>query len=144
MLALIIFKVKQVLFALSILIYWYLEAFCFLFVPPQMKSIDGEVILVTGANGGIGSEICRYIVKCGRNIKLVMWDIDINELITFAEDLKLIGKDLNNKIFCYEVDISSKHNIEVGYELVRTPFNFVTILVTRFSKNSKSLIVFCR
>lgn len=93
-------------------LYWYVEALYRQFVPPPMKSIDGEVILVTGAAGGIGKEICRYIVQCGTNIKLVMWDLNITELEKLAVELKSIGCS-GLQIFSYEVDISSRENIDI-------------------------------
>lgn len=115
---LVLYKVKDVVLNVLIIIYWYLEEFYRLFVPPSMESIDGEVILVTGAEKGIGREMCKYIVQCGKNIKLVMWDLDISELNKFSEELQSIGKESNNKVFCYEVDISTKSNIDDGFKLV--------------------------
>lgn len=101
----------RVFFSLCQLLYWYLEVLFRLFVPPSMKSIDEEIILITGAAGGIGSELCRYIVQCGSKIKLIMWDLNISDLYKLAGELKSIGaSDL--EIFCYGVDISSRENID--------------------------------
>ncbi len=113
--------ISTVLVSLCQLFYYYLESFYRMFVPPPMKPIHGEVILVTGAAGGIGSEICRYIVQCGKNVKLVMWDLNISELYKLAGELKSIG-NFDLEIFCYEVDISSRENIDACCKLVN---NFI-------------------
>ncbi len=99
-------------------LYCYLEALFRFFVPPKMKPIDGEVILVTGATGGIGKEICRYIVKCGMNIKLIVWGTNISTLYILAGELKSIGNS-DLEIFCYEVNISCKDNINACCEKVK-------------------------
>ncbi len=99
------------------ILYWYLEAMYRFVVPPSMKYIDGEVILITGATGGIGSEICRYIVKCGYDIKLILWDLNMNELNKLAEELNSTGSH-GLTVFCYEVDISDRENIDKCCTLV--------------------------
>lgn len=104
-------KITRLLVSLFQVLYWYVEALYRQFVPPAMKPIDGEVILVTGAASGIGKEISRYIVQCGTNIKLVMWDLNITELEKLTLELKSIGNS-GLQIFPYEVDISSRENID--------------------------------
>lgn len=104
------------------ILYWYLEALYRQFIPPPMKSIDAEIILVTGASGGIGKELCRYIVKCGVDLKLVLWDLNIDQLNELADELKHIGLS-GLQVFCYQVDISSKENIDIYCQRVKNITN---------------------
>ncbi|CAL8100318.1 unnamed protein product [Orchesella dallaii] len=108
------------------LIYWYLEALFRQFVPPPMKPIDGETIVVTGAAGGIGKEICRHLVRSSANIKLVLWDLNLRDLEKLAEELKKNGKGV--KVFPFAVDISTRENIEAASKLVKDTVGPVSIV----------------
>lgn len=105
-------KVLDVLAGLFQLIYWYVEALYHQFVPPSMKPIDGETILVTGACGGIGKEICKHLIRSGSDIKLVLWDVNETDLEKLAAELKITGNARNLKISTFAVDISVKENID--------------------------------
>jgi len=100
-----------------------MEAFYALFIPPRMKNINGETILVTGAAGGIGKEICRYLVQSSDYIKLVLWDLNYIELENFAVELREnINKNgKTTEVYIFTVDISSRNNIETAYDLVNCP-----------------------
>ncbi|ODN00475.1 Estradiol 17-beta-dehydrogenase 11 [Orchesella cincta] len=107
-------------------IYWYLEALFRQFVPPPMKTIDGETVVVTGAAGGIGKEICRHLVRSTSNIKLVLWDLNLSDLEKLAEELKKNGKGA--KVFPFAVDISTRDNIEAACKLVKDTVGPVSII----------------
>jgi FlaA1/EpsC-like NDP-sugar epimerase len=65
-------------------------------VPPEVrlleKNILGQVVLVTGAGGSIGSELCRQIIKFSPK-SLILIDINEHYLYLIYEELKrnLIG-----------------------------------------------------
>jgi FlaA1/EpsC-like NDP-sugar epimerase len=65
-------------------------------VPPDMtlleKNIQGQVVLVTGAGGSIGSELCRQIIKFSPR-SLVLIDSSEHSLYLIHEELKgtLVG-----------------------------------------------------
>lgn len=120
--------------------WWYLEAFFRLFVPPSMKSIDNEVILVTGGAGGIGREICRRIVESCEKVKLVVWDVDEQNLLRLSQELTSLRKSENIEIYTFLVDISTRENIEIGCDKVNEFYScsiqfikmacFITILIS--------------
>jgi FlaA1/EpsC-like NDP-sugar epimerase len=56
------------------------------------EAVDGQTILVTGAGGSIGSEICRQIVR-GRPAKLVLLDHSEFALYTIEQQLLELMRD---------------------------------------------------
>ncbi len=68
------------------------------------KAIEGQVILVTGGGGSIGSELCRQIAKAGPK-QLIIFDIYENNAYDIQQELKDHYPDLN-----FEVLIGSVRN----------------------------------
>ena len=58
-----------------------------------LKNINSKVILVTGAGGSIGSELCRQVVKL-KPKSLVLCELNEFALYKIYEELKLINKKL--------------------------------------------------
>ncbi|KAK7595142.1 hypothetical protein V9T40_001575 [Parthenolecanium corni] len=98
---------------------WYLTLF-----PKKMKSLAGEIILVTGAGHGIGRETC-YLYAEERAI-LVLWDIDENGIL---ETKRLLAEKGHEKVFTYKVDVSNRADVLKTAEKVREEVGDVTILV---------------
>ena len=59
-----------------------------------LQSIAGQVVLVTGGGGSIGSELCRQIAKAGPK-KLVIFDIYENNAYAIQQELKRSHPDLD-------------------------------------------------
>ena len=78
------------------------------------KNIDSQVVMVTGAGGSIGSELCKQIIKLNP-IKLVL--IEINEFALYKIQSELnellikYGKFNEIKIFSFLVSIQDKKKI---------------------------------
>ncbi|XKL63032.1 hypothetical protein PGB90_005396 [Kerria lacca] len=98
---------------------WYLTLF-----PKKMKSLAGEIILVTGAGHGIGRETC-YLYAAEKAI-LVLWDIDEKGI---TETRKLLEDRGYNDVFIYKVDVSDRNDVLENAEKVKKEVGDVTILV---------------
>jgi FlaA1/EpsC-like NDP-sugar epimerase len=73
--------------------------------PTLLKaSVFGKVVLVTGAGGSIGSELCRQIVKLGAS-KLLL--LEQNEFALYAIDNELRSKNKSILIFPILGDVSN-------------------------------------
>jgi FlaA1/EpsC-like NDP-sugar epimerase len=72
-----------------------------------LKSVDGKVVLVTGAGGSIGSELCRQITKLGV-MRLVVLEMNEYALYSIRSELtKLI--DPKKVVFILGNSIDSDH-----------------------------------
>lgn len=66
-------------------------------VPPSaelmQQDIGGKCVLVTGAGGSIGSELCRQVLK-NRPSKLLLWELSEFALYAIEQELRQIAKDI--------------------------------------------------
>jgi FlaA1/EpsC-like NDP-sugar epimerase len=87
-------------------------------VPPEKnllyKNIKSQTILVTGAGGSIGSELCRQIVT-GKPKALILCELNEYVLYKIFEELKIINKDL--KIIPLLVNVQDENKIK---EILKT------------------------
>jgi FlaA1/EpsC-like NDP-sugar epimerase len=92
-------------------------------VPPEVslleKNILGRVVLVTGAGGSIGSELCRQIIKFSPK-SLILIDSSEHSLYLIYEELKrtLIGLEDERLAGDSDYDAFSSLNAELSIELV--------------------------
>ncbi|CAL8122368.1 unnamed protein product [Orchesella dallaii] len=93
-------------------------------LPKRKKSLDGEVILITGAASGIGRNIVLKLAKLVNNAAFVLWDINEAGLLKTAEECR--SSDI--KVYPYVVDLSSQKDIIKTAEKVKSEVGVVTIL----------------
>ncbi|XP_001623156.2 epidermal retinol dehydrogenase 2 [Nematostella vectensis] len=115
--------VLETLQLLATLFLHYVIAFARLFVPVPRKSIQDEIVLITGAGSGIGKGMAIEFAKIGAKIVCV----DINKQ---ANDQTVeVIKSLNQKAFGYKCDCSSREDIYRVADIVKREVGEVTILV---------------
>jgi FlaA1/EpsC-like NDP-sugar epimerase len=90
-------------------------------VPPKIslleKNILGRAVLVTGAGGSIGSELCRQIIKFSPK-SLILIDSSEHSLYVIYEELKKVLIGLEDGRTAGDGDTFSSSNTELSIELV--------------------------
>jgi short-subunit dehydrogenase len=89
-----------------------------------MKSVEGKIVLVTGAAMGLGKLFAQTAVR-EKAAAVVLWDINEGALKDTAAELEAEGGTVHS----YVVDVSSAESITKHAELVRSEVGDVHILV---------------
>lgn len=84
------------------------------------KNINKKAVLVTGAGGSIGSELCRQVLKCNPRILIL---VELNEFALYKiyEELKLLKKD--SRIISLLMNVQDQKKLETVFET----FNVETV-----------------
>ena len=87
----------------------------------EIDGLKNKPILVSGAGGSIGSEICRTLIKGGLK-RIILIDISESALFTISQELKDISKDVEIHSVLLSVknknklnEIFKKYNPEIVY-----------------------------
>lgn len=88
-----------------------------------MNEFNGRVLLLTGANGGIGREIAKQFHRAGAH--LLLTDLDINGLNKFAETLQ----DGSGKVVCMRMDSNSTQDADEAVRLAKEKFGGIDFFV---------------
>jgi len=88
-----------------------------------MKNFKDRLLLLTGANGGIGREVARQFHEMGAH--LLLTDIDIESLIIFANSLKHGA----GKVICQRLDANATRDADEVVKLAREQFGGIDFFV---------------
>ena len=90
---------------------------------PLFAMFSGKTVLVSGAGGSIGGEICSQLIEYGLK-KLILLDIDETELHDLALKLLDYEKEWSEKIVPVVCDIRNREKVERVFETYRPDFVF--------------------
>lgn len=93
------------------------------FLRPRLKSIDGELCLITGAGGALGRLFALEFAKEGA--RLVLWDCNGPA----NEHTAQLARELGAQVRTYTVDVSERRSIYETADRVRAEVGGVSILV---------------
>ncbi len=77
------------------------------------KNIDSKIVVVTGAGGSIGSELCRQIIRLKPN-KLLL--LELNEFVLYKIYEELISINKNLKVIPLLVNAQDQEKLEIIFE----------------------------
>jgi all-trans-retinol dehydrogenase (NAD+) len=117
--------VTETLTDILLLIYYIFHSIFMFFIPGKYysKSVENNVILITGAGSGVGKALALGFAK--RGAVVVIWDINKSGL----EDTVQLVKAINGTIFSYLVDITDKNLVYETASKVREEVGIVNILI---------------
>lgn len=82
----------------------------------RLSSLSGKVVLVSGAAGSIGSELCRQLARRDPRL-LIMLDQNESGLYDLDQDMKFLAKDLPRQaVVC---DVVDRHKVEAVFDRQR-------------------------
>ncbi|XP_045570541.1 short chain dehydrogenase/reductase family 16C, member 5a isoform X1 [Salmo salar] len=105
-------------------IYYNMEAFVRLFIPPKNKNVTGEIVLITGAGSGIGRLMAEKFAPLG--VSLVLWDINQEGV---KETSRLVKEKGVTKVHYYLCDCSDKAEVYRVADQVKREVGDVSILI---------------
>ncbi len=86
-------------------------------------AIDKRIALVTGANRGIGYEVCRQLADAGMQVILTSRDVAKGEAAT--QTLKHEGKDVT----FHQLDVADESSVNAMLQFVRAGYGRLDVLV---------------
>ena len=88
-----------------------------------MKNFKDQLLLLTGANGGIGREVAKQFYEAGAN--LLLTDINIEGLKTFASSLT----HGSGKVVCQRLDSNATQDADEVVKLAQEQFGGIDFFV---------------
>lgn len=91
--------------------------------PRAKKSIDGQIVLITGAGHGLGKELAFHLSRL--QAILVLWDINKEQVEKTGREIRALG----GRAHAYQVDVSDYTRVLTAAEKVREEVGDVDILI---------------
>lgn len=97
----------------------------------KLFNLDGKSVLITGAAGQLGKELCKAYLECG--VKVFAADLDINRM---RERLSKLDNSLSPNILFFEMDISKKDSVVKTFENIFSIYGGLDILINNAGVNT--------
>ncbi|KAJ8322074.1 hypothetical protein KUTeg_000545 [Tegillarca granosa] len=107
------------------------------FIPPKRKSVNGEIVLITGSGSGMGRQLAVEFGKLGAI--LVLWDIDETSNFQTAEIIRQNG----SKCYTYKCNVGSREEIYHVGKQVKEEVGEVTYLINNAGVVTGKRLVNC-
>ncbi|XP_036139911.1 short-chain dehydrogenase/reductase family 16C member 6 isoform X2 [Monomorium pharaonis] len=120
----ILYLLAEILLLILKIVYYICEDIYKLIVPTKMKSVVGEIVLITGAGHGIGKELAIGYALLGATV--VCWDINEVTNNQTMDDIKRMGR---NSVYAYKCNVTDREEVFRIAEKVKKEVGDVTILV---------------
>ncbi|XP_012629555.1 short-chain dehydrogenase/reductase family 16C member 6-like [Microcebus murinus] len=117
-------------------LYYLLESFAYKIIPKRKKNVAGEIVLITGAGGGLGRLLATHFASLGAT--LVLWDINQEgnmETCRLAKEEGAVG------VFAYTCDCSNRQEVYRVADQVGKEVGDVTILINNAGVVSAKLLL---
>ncbi|XP_004450216.1 epidermal retinol dehydrogenase 2 [Dasypus novemcinctus] len=101
-----------------------LEELCFLVIPRPRKNVAGEIVLITGAGGGLGRLLALQFARLG--CVLVLWDINTEQN---EETRRLVQEAGTTSVHAYTCDCSHREDVYRVASEVKKEVGEVSILI---------------
>ncbi|CAG7825745.1 unnamed protein product [Allacma fusca] len=101
------------------------------------KSLEHEIVLVTGGANGIGREICIQLATLEKNLTIITWDVNEEKNLETVDILRGLGV---RKALAYTVDVSSQEEVALAAAKVRKDAGDVSILFNNAGIDPKNTI----
>ncbi|KAM3967840.1 17-beta-hydroxysteroid dehydrogenase 13 [Aphomia sociella] len=95
-----------------------------LLIPPIMKNLHGETVLVTGAGHGIGRELAIQLAELGATV--VCWDADAGRNNAVMEEIR--KKD--GECFGYTIDVTAREQVTTLATRMRRQLTDVSMVIS--------------
>lgn len=95
-----------------------------MFIPPPMKSLQGETILITGAGHGIGRELAIQFAELGATV--VCWDSNPYTNSVTVKEIK--SKD--GECYGYTVDVTARDDVASTAQKMKKQFIDISMIVS--------------
>ncbi|XP_072110832.1 epidermal retinol dehydrogenase 2 [Mobula birostris] len=114
----------ETLCTLVLWLYFSLEALVKLVLPARKKNVSGEIVLITGAGGGIGRLLTLEFARL--QTVLVLWDIDAE---SNQETARLAREQGASRVHTYLCDCSKRTSVYDVAAKVKREVGDVSILI---------------
>ncbi|XP_050682315.1 short-chain dehydrogenase/reductase family 16C member 6 [Leptidea sinapis] len=117
---------KDTVLFLLLSCYYLLESLFWTLVPNAlrpMKSLEGDVVLVTGGGGGVGRQLAVKLARLGA--KVVIWDVNEQSLRKTSDTVKDEGYHISS----YVVDLADRNAVYETAERVKREVGKVDVLI---------------